>query len=273
MPRLLINTAALLAAFYLLLCVAVFFAQRALIYFPQPRAVTPPATLRLAVDDIELEVSARPRPGPNALIYFGGNAEDVSLNLEDFLHAFPRHALYLMHYRGFAGSGGSPSQQALQRDAVALFDRVRAEHSCVAVIGRSLGGSIALHLASERPVDRLVLVTPFDSLTEVAAGALRWLPVRWLLRDRYEAHREAPGISVPTLVLTAGDDQIIPRARSEALYQAFRPGVATALTIPHRGHNDISWSPLYLPALRRGVCDGRVQGLFAQAAPTGQDGR
>lgn len=270
MPRLLLSSLAVLAALYLLLCATLFFAQRTLIYFPQPRAMTPPATLRLAIEDIELEVSARPRPGSNALIYFGGNAEDVSLNLPDFLVAFPRHALYLMHYRGFGGSGGTPSQEALQRDALALFDRVQAEHSCVAVIGRSLGSSIAVHLASQRPVDHLVLVTPFDSLTEVAAGAMRWLPVRWLLRDRYEAYREAPDISVPTLLVNAGDDEIIPRDRSEALYQAFRPGVATQLTIPHRGHNDISWSPLYLPALRRGVCGSRVRGQIAHA---GQHGR
>lgn len=273
MPRLLLTSVTLFAALYLLLCATLFFAQRTLIYFPQPRAVTPPATLRLAVGDIELEVSARPRPGPNALIYFGGNAEDVSLNLPDFLAAFPRHAIYLMHYRGFAGSGGSPSQEALQRDALALFDHVQAEHSCVAVIGRSLGSGIAVHLASERPVDRLVLVTPFDSLTEVAAGTMRWLPVRWLLRDRYEAHREAPAINAPTLLLRAGLDEIVPGVRSEALYQAFRPGVATQLTIPHRGHNDISWSPLYLQALRRGVCGSRVRGQVAQALHASREAR
>ena len=272
MPRLLLTSLAILAALYLLLCATLFFAQRTLIYFPQPRAMTPPATLRLAVEDIELEVSTRPHPGPNALLYFGGNAEDVSLNLPEFLAAFPRHALYLMHYRGFAGSGGTPSQEALQRDALALFDRVQAEHSCVAVIGRSLGSSIAVHLASERPVDRLVLVTPFDSLTKVAAGAMRWLPVRWLLRDSYEAYREAPTINAPTLLLRAGQDEIVPGARSEALYQAFRPGVATQLTIPDRGHNDISWSPLYLPALRGGVCGSRVRGQIARATFTGLKG-
>ena len=272
MPRLLLTSLAILAALYLLLCATLFFAQRTLIYFPQARAMTPPETLRLAVGDIELEVSARPHSGPNALIYFGGNAEDVSLNLPDFLAAFPRHALYLMHYRGFAGSGGTPSQEALQRDALALFDHVQAEHSCVAVIGRSLGSSIAVYLASERPVDRLVLVTPFDSLTEVAVGAMPWVPVRWLLRDRYETHRNAAAIAAPTLLLTAARDQIVPQARSEALYRAFRPGVATQLTIPKRGHNDISWSPMYLPALRGGVCGSRVRGQIAQATFTGLEG-
>jgi hypothetical protein len=269
MPRLLLTTLAIFATIYLLICAAMFFGQRALIYLPQPRTMTPPATLRL-LSDVELEISASPRPGPYALIYFGGNAEDVSLNLPDFLAAFPRHALYLMHYRGFADSGGRPSQEALQRDALALFDRVKSEHSCVAVIGRSLGSSIAVHLASERPVDRLVLVTPFDSLAEVAADTLPWLPVRWLLRDRYETYRDAASIATPTLLITAGRDRIVPPARSEALYRAFRPGVATQLKIPARGHNDIAWSPMYLPALRGGVCGSRVRGQIAQASAVRQ---
>jgi hypothetical protein len=92
---------AMLVAVYLAICVAVWAFQRSLIYFPQPLAISHPDTLlRLAVDDGEVLVSVRPHAGPNALIYFGGNAEDVSLNLAEFAQAFPEHALYLMHYRG-----------------------------------------------------------------------------------------------------------------------------------------------------------------------------
>ena len=93
-----------LAALYLMLCGALYVFQRALIYYPQPRAVgTAASVLTLPVGDAQLQVSVRAHDGPNALIYFGGNAEDVSRNLPPFSQAFPDYALYLLHYRGYGG--------------------------------------------------------------------------------------------------------------------------------------------------------------------------
>src|SRR3989338_7417387 len=146
MTRFLVSLLALLAVLYLGGCVALFVFQRDLIYFPQPRS------------------------GPNALIYFGGNAEDVSLNLPGFSEAFPEHAIYLLHYRGYGGSTGQASEEAIRRDALAMFDRVQVEHPHTVVVGRSLGSGVAVYLASQRPAARLVLITPYDSLQEIAAG-------------------------------------------------------------------------------------------------------
>jgi len=66
----------------------------------------------------------RPKDGPGALIYFGGNAEDVSLNMRSFSAGFPESAIYLLHYRGYGGSTGKPSEGALFADALTLFDEV-----------------------------------------------------------------------------------------------------------------------------------------------------
>ncbi|MCG4454044.1 lysophospholipase [Pseudomonas sp. MMS21-TM103] len=242
---------AVLAALYLAICVAVWMFQRSLIYFPQPLAISRPDTLlRLAVDDAEVLVSIRPHTGPKALIYFGGNAEDVSLNLPAFAQAFPEHALYLMHYRGYAGSAGSPSEEAIQRDALALFDRVHAAHPQTVVMGRSLGSAVAIRLASQRPASRLVLITPFDSLQAFAARQFPLLPIKWLLKDRFESSRYAARIRVPTLLIAAEQDEIIPLSSTEALYRHFAPGVATLEVISGQGHNSISESPAYLPLLR-----------------------
>ncbi|HCS44884.1 MAG TPA: hypothetical protein DIW52_19010, partial [Pseudomonas sp.] len=159
MSRTLVYLVVIVTALYLVLCVALFVFQRALIYFPQPRAIDASAALlTLSVDDARVLVSVRPRDGAKALIYFGGNAEDVSRNLPGFAQAFPDHALYLMHYRGYGGSSGSPSEEAIQRDAVALFDQVYATHPHIAVVGRSLGSGVAVRLASLRPAARLVLI-------------------------------------------------------------------------------------------------------------------
>jgi len=242
---------AILAAFYVAICVAVWVFQRSLIYFPQPLAISHPSTLlRLVVDDGEVLVSVRPHAGPNALIYFGGNAEDVSLNLPEFAEAFPEHALYLMHYRGYGGSSGSPSEEAIQRDALALFDRVHAMHPRTVVMGRSLGAAVAIRLASQRPASRLVMITPFDSLLAFAARQFPYLPIKWLLKDKFESSTYAARIQVPTLLVVAEQDEIIPRASSEALYRHFAPGVAALKVIPGKGHNSISESPVYLELLR-----------------------
>ncbi|MEO7577480.1 MAG: alpha/beta hydrolase, partial [Massilia sp.] len=144
-------------------CLALFVFQRALIYFPVERRHGDAASvLRLPVQGATLAVSVRPRAGPKALIYFGGNAEDVSANLAAFSAALPDVAIYLMHYRGYGGSIGAPSERALHADAKVLFDKVHAEHAEITVMGRSLGTGVAVRLASERPAARLILVTPYN---------------------------------------------------------------------------------------------------------------
>jgi len=129
---------------------------------------------------------------------------------------------------------------------VALFDRVRLEHSDIAVVGRSLGSGVAIRLAGNRPVSALVLVTPYDSIQELAARQFPYFPIRWLLTDKFESWRYAPAIRVPTLLLAATNDQIIPRSSTEKLYGAFSHGVASLKFIPEADHNNISNSALYL---------------------------
>lgn len=254
MPRILVYTLLAIAALYLLLCLALFVFQRALIYFPQPSAIaTPDTVLKLSVADAELQISIRPHDGPKALIYFGGNAEDVSRNLPDFSRAFPDQAIYLMHYRGFGGSTGSPSEEAIARDALDLFDRVYAEHPQIAVIGRSLGTGVAIRLASQRPAARLVLITPYNNLLELAARQYPMFPVKWLLKDTFDSGQYAAHISVPTLLIAAEGDDVIPRSSTERLFGHFNKGVATLKVIASVGHNSISESPEYLKLIGDGL--------------------
>lgn len=253
MSRTLLSLVALVAIGYLALCVALFVFQRSLIYFPQPRALAGNATtITLPIEEGQVLVTARAHPGPNALVYFGGNAEDVSGSLPVLAAAFPQHAIYLLHYRGYGGSSGKPTEAALVADALALFDKVHAGHQNMVLVGRSLGSGVAVQVASMRPVVRLVLVTPYDSLQELAARQYPWFPVRWLLQDKFESWRYAPQVSAPTLVLAAEHDEVIPRDSTEALYSRFRSGVATFKVIAGTGHNTISESPQYL-ALLKGV--------------------
>ncbi len=251
--RMLLNVVVGLAILYAGVCGALFLCQRSMIYFPPPISECKGGSLTaLEIENGRVLVSTRPRDGPDALIYLGGNAENVSLNMPDLSAAFPGHALYLLHYRGYCGSPGRPSEEALFGDALALVDRVRALHPNVVIAGRSLGSGIAIRVASLRTVSRLVLVTPYDSLQEIAARQFPYVPVRWLLRDKFESWRYAPQVTAPTLIIAAELDEVIPRASSELLRTRFQHGVASMVVIAGTGHNTISASRDYLRLMKDG---------------------
>lgn len=251
MSRLALGILMAIVVAYIGLCALMFFQQRSLMYFPVPETPLPAgaAAITLPVDDARIVVTAVRPDRPQALIYFGGNAEDVNGSLSDLARAFPDHAIYLMHYRGYGASTGQPSEHALVSDAIALFDRLRAQHAHIEVAGRSLGSGIAVQLASLRPVKRLVLITPFDSMRNVAAAHYGYLPVRWLMRDTYDSAAYAAKVAAPTTIIAAEHDRIIPVSRAKALFERFSSGVATMTVIEGAGHNDISLSPRYIPAL------------------------
>jgi len=235
---------------YLGFCAALFFIQRSLIYFPQPTSVADDATIVLPTPEAQVLVSTRPKDGPRALIYFGGNAEDVSLSTARFSLGFPDSSIYLLHYRGYGGSSGKPSEKALFADALTLFDKVHAKHTDVDVVGRSLGSGVAVYVASLRPVRRLVLVTPFDSLEELAARQFPYIPVRWLMLDKFESWKYAPQVTAPTLIVAAENDEIVPRASTELLESRFKGGLATLKVIAGTGHNTIDYSREYMRLLK-----------------------
>src|ERR1700761_1717626 len=99
---------------YVLICAALFVFQRSLIYYPQPRSNSRGSTLiTLPVGAAMVHVSMHPHAGTAALLYFGGNAEDVSQDVPSLVDAFPDRAIYALHYPGYGGSSGSPSEQAI----------------------------------------------------------------------------------------------------------------------------------------------------------------
>ena len=248
--KVLVGVAALSLVTYAGLCALLYSKQRSLLYFPQPMAAGGEArTVPLRSRGPRVLVSVREVPGQPAIVYYGGNSEDVSQNLPRFEAAFPRHSLYLLHYRGYGGSEGSPTEAALVEDALALFDQVHARHPQVTVVGRSLGSGLAVHLAALRPVAKLVLVTPYDSIVGLAQEQYPFMPVSLLLEDRYESFRYAPRVHAPTHIIAAAQDRIIPRASTEQLFKRFAPGVARMDVVAGAGHNSISQDPHYLQLL------------------------
>ncbi len=245
-----LRIACLLAVAYAGLCLLLFALQRSFIYFPPPPSPTDPATAwMLEANGVRIHVSAHARQAADAVLYLGGNAEDVDASLPELAAAFPGRALYLVHYRGYGASGGKPSEQALAADARMVFDRLRGNHRGITVVGRSLGSGIAIQVAAQRPVERLVLVTPYNSVAEIAALQFPYVPVTWLLRDKYESWRHAPAITAPTTLIMAEHDEVIPRASTEKLAAHFQPGVARLKVVRGAGHNTIGLQGQYAALL------------------------
>jgi len=244
--KLLLGLAGTAVVAYLGMSAMLYSRQHRLLYkFPAASDGGAAVTLPLRKHGPRVMVSVRERPGRAAIVYFGGNAEDVAQNLPRFESAFPRHSLYLLHYRGYGGSEGTPSEANLYADALALFDYAARRHQRVIVVGRSLGSGLAVRVASVRRIARLVLVTPYASIVGIAADQYPWAPVSLILRDRYESFRYAPRVRAPTLVIVADDDQLIPRASSEQLLRCFAPGVARMTVLPGN-HSSVTTDPRYL---------------------------
>ncbi len=237
------------------LLVAIYIAASLLLYWQQRSMIYLGGLTRTAVAQTNFSIErdgARLRgwvvnPGQaRAVIYFGGNGESIEENRSALASALPRSTSYLLAYRGYGASEGAASEHALMEDAEALYDHVRERHpgAPISLIGRSLGSGVANHLAARRPVARVVLVTPFDSLVAVAKSHYPFLPVGLLLRERYESFRKLPLHQGPLLIIRAQYDEIVPASSTRRLVQAF-PHEVNVVVLEGAGHNTLSGDPVY----------------------------
>ncbi len=239
------------AVLYAVMCCVLYAMQNRLLYFPTPEGHPQGASpLLIRSRDVVLKVWQLHGSAADALIYFGGNAEDVAAKIAEFAAAFPDRAVYLVHYRGYGGSGGTPSEKLLIADAQAIYDAISLQHGKVAVMGRSLGSGVATALAATRPVEKVILVTPYDSIAKVAADHYSWAPVRWLVKDSYDSVRRMQDVRAPVLVVIAARDAVILRPRSDALVAAIPTAWRHVKIFQEATHTDINLQPGYREALR-----------------------
>ena len=225
---------------YLIAGAVLFFYQRKLIYFPTGKIRHSYELLKLENGKETLEVIVLNPEKNKALLYFGGNAEAVVHNAIDFLTAFPLHTVYLFNYRGYGGSSGQPTEEGIYSDALSLFDKVQEKQAKISVMGRSLGSGAATYLASKRSVEKMVLVSPYDSIKSVAQNKFPIYPMFLLLKDKYDSIGRVKEIQAKTIVLMAENDEVIPKKHSLRLIREFPPEQITVKTISNTGHNDIS---------------------------------
>lgn len=191
-----------------------------------------------------LDVPAGTAPHP-LLLYFGGNKDEVSGWMQMRYRA-PDWAWASINYRGYGASEGKPSQTALVADAQVVFDTLAADPRIdpkrIVVIGRSLGTGVAVQLAARRPLKAMILITPYDSMLSVAAEKYPYLPIRWMLRHPFDSIALAPKLHLPTQILLAQQDQLIPPAHGARLAAAWGTPVRPFM-LPGANHHDIMLQP------------------------------
>ena len=206
-------------------CGWMYAKQRELLYVPQDtKADAKETDFGIARNGVMLNGWLVNIGQPGAVVYFGGNAERIEDRRADFAKWFPNSSTYLVPYRGYGASEGTPTQADILEDALAVFDQVQARQpdARIVVIGRSLGSAVASYVASKRPVAKLVLVTPFDSMANVAQSHYPWLPVRWLLQDRYDQASYLAQYHGPLLIVRAGRDDVVPAASTNQLIASLK---------------------------------------------------
>lgn len=261
-----IRILAIVCGFYVAVVAAMFFAQTWLIFpaymVSDHRPLLPEGALRLELttaDGERLHGIRLPslRPGSEArtvVLGFGGNgwhAEGLALDLRQH---FPDRDVVAFNYRGYRPSSGRPSAAALLADGILIHDHIQGTigPARTMAVGYSLGSGVAAYVARERPVAGLILVTPFDSLEAVAQEQYPWAPVRWLIRHRMSSVEFLRGLAVPTAVIAAERDVVVPPGRTAAL----RQGVGNLVldhTIAGAGHNDIFHHPEFRKAMAEAI--------------------
>jgi len=220
----LVHLALTLAALYAAVVTAMYLAQTGLL-FPTALVGAAPAQLPASAQRLEvrtpdgealvgvrIQATGKEAERAPALLGFGGNAwnaEAMALRLHGL---FPNREVVAFHYRGYAPSGGRPGAEVLLSDSVLIFDHLRRAYARerVVAIGFSIGSGVAAYLAPHRPAAGLILVTPFDSLEALAQDLYWWAPVGLLLRHRMPTIDFVRGSPVPTALVVAERDTIVP---------------------------------------------------------------
>lgn len=183
------------------------------------------------------------------IIYYGGNSEELSYNIEHF-KKIDDYAVLLINYRGYGLNEGIPSEKSFIDDARTIYNQVRLKYDNIVLFGRSLGTGIAVRLAKEKKPDALILTSPYNDLGSVIQGYFPILPVKLLLNHRFSSLKYAKQTDIKMLALLAENDEIIDRAYSSALINGWY-GNKERIIVKNSNHNSIIDKEEYLDHINK----------------------
>ena len=240
---------------YLSLCAALYFFQDSFIFFPPKPDTQWYSKVKsheyfIKTDSATLHGWKISRENINhnaVIIYFGGNAEEVSYNIEDADLYSARH-LFFTNMPGFGSSTGTPSEQSFFSNALQTYDHIIKDNGLdpdnVFIMGRSLGSSVATYVASKRKSKGLILITPFDSVENIARNQYKIFPVGLLLKHKFSTEAYIDDVDIPIMFIATDFDEVIPATNLNNLYNT-RADKISLLKINDADHSSISHREKY----------------------------
>jgi len=237
---------------YLCVLLIMVFLERSLIY-PVPELSRADWSPGAAFEDVQFASEdgtklhgwyyehAQPR---RAILYFHGNGEQVADNA-DLISLYSEQfeaSVFLFDYRGYGKSEGKPAEPGIVADGLAaqrwLAERTERSPDQVVLIGRSIGGGVAVACAAELGAEALVLQSTFARLTDTAAHHMPWLPVRWLMHNRYDSLARIQKYDGPLLASHGTADRVVPIEHGKQLFDASPSASKQFISFDGGGHND-----------------------------------
>lgn len=224
---------------FLFICVALYFFQARVVFYPTREFAITPSRLQLPYEDVYINVTAKERlhgwyfPASNsdrikdgpAVLFCHGNAGNISHRLETaelILHLGA--SILLFDYRGYGKSDGSPSEENVYTDAEACYNWLVEQKGVnpeqIIFFGRSLGGAVAIELARRVKCGGLVVESSFTSAEEMGEKIFPFIPIKYLLRYRFDSIGKIGSLTCPLLVTHSPDDEIIPFEMGRQLFAA-----------------------------------------------------
>lgn len=224
------------------------------IFFPTAEIESTPAGAGLEYEDVFFETGGGRNlhgwyiPGSQGSegatwIWFHGNGGNIGHRVDELamLHHRLGVNLFIFDYQGYGRSQGQPTEDGTYQDARAALKHVAGRSSTdpgkIVYFGKSLGAAVAVELAAEQHPAGLILVSPFSSVSDMARLAFPYLPVGWLLKDRYDTMARIRTVQVPLLIIHGARDETVPVDQGRALYEAANQPKTFEL-LPGAGHND-----------------------------------
>ncbi|MEA1915890.1 MAG: alpha/beta hydrolase [Campylobacterota bacterium] len=239
MKKIAINSLKVLSSVYLILAAYLYFFQHTLLYFPTQEIAHSYTQETFINQNESIKTIVLHPKQKNAIIYFGGNEENIANTAPYFDKHFPNHAVYMLNYRGYSGSSGVPTQNGIFSDALHLYDSIQSKHNSISTVGRSLGSGVAVYLASQKPIEKLGLITPYDSITNVAKERYAFFPIALLIKDPFDSLSYVSKIKSEILVLLAQTDKVVKHKHANNLINALDEQRTSVKTISNTNHSTI----------------------------------
>ncbi len=243
----------MVAVVYLAVMVLLMWLEEHFIFFPmrypggnwRPQGLTVEDAEFVAADGVRLHGWFCPVADPRAVVLVShGNAGNVT-HRADEIRLWQQHlgvSVFIYDYRGYGRSEGRPNESGLYADAHAAYrwltevKRIAADQ--IVLRGESIGSAVSLQLGLEVPHRALIMESPFTSAVDMGARSFPWLPVRWIMRNRFDSLAVIGRYRGPLLITHGTEDSIVPFEMGRRLYEhANEP--KRFFAVPNADHNDV----------------------------------